>query len=513
MNDSFSSIADRIDQAEVLDAGEAFDGGVPPVSSLSRELATQPANDTGNGKRLLARYGDQLRFVREVGPHVWTGTHWDGMAGTEHALRLAQKTAALIGTEAASFTRMDGESDEDFDKRKARRHAWGVTSGNDGRIKAMIAQAAPHATFGPEDFDHDPMVLNVENGTLRFKVTETGKARVPEVSFGPHLREDLITRMVRAPYDPDADAPLWRAFIGRVQPDAKIARFLQVWTGYCLTGLTGEQKLVFFYGTGRNGKSTFVDILADMLSSYAASLRFESLAGENSRRGDQATPDLARLPGVRFLRAAEPEQGMRFKEAEIKAITGGEKMLVRHLHAKFFEMQPVFKLVLSGNHKPDIRGLDEGIWRRILLVPWDVKIPVLEVDTDLKKKLWQERSGILNWALDGLRLYLEEGLDIPAAVRAATDEYRADSDPIGDFIATCTEPDPHGHIEAGKFYQAYVYWAQQNGMPPWKGTAFGRALGQKGLAKEMGRIRKYTGIVLKSEAIAPEAPLRSRFDD
>ena len=519
-------IAGLVDRAEILSDGQ---GGAPPPrdpegedgaggsgfsgTPLDRELAGLPPNDTGNGQRLLRRFGSEIRFVREVGPHIWTGTHWDGVGGGEHALRLAQKTAAAIRDEARTLKKRDDEDAGDFVKRRNRHHQWGITSGNDGRIKAMIAQALPHAIFGPEDFDKDPLALNVENGTLQFAVERDGGSRVGAVNFHPHERDDLMARIAKTPYDPAAESPLWRAFLARVQPDSDIALFLQVWTGYCLTGLTTEQKLVFFYGQGRNGKSTFVDLIGDLLTGYASSLRFESLAGDGNRRGDQATPDLARLPGVRFLRAAEPEQGMRFKEAEIKAITGGEPMLVRHLNAKFFEMRPVFKLILSGNHKPDIRGLDEGIWRRILLVPWNVVIPQNEVDPALKEKLWQERAGILNWALDGLRIYLERGLEIPDAVKAATDEYRSDSDPVGDFLAKCTEPDEAGFIEAGKLHKAYVYWAEQNGMKPWSGTAFGRALGHKGLAKEEGRIRKYTGIVLKIEAIPPETVARSRFDD
>lgn len=518
-DDPVRAIAGIVEAAEVLaeDEGPAEpsgnSGSLPPADPpqaaadpLDAELALLPANDTGNARRLIRRFGDRFRFVREVGPFVWTGTHWDGVGGTEHATRLAQETAAAIRGEVAAIRAAgprDGEAEAAWHKRIARHVTWGITSGNSGKIAGMIAQAQPHCTVAPDDLDTDPLSLNCENGTLHFGLRDEDGQRLPFVERRPHRRDDLISKCCPVVYDPKAPAPLFAAFLARTQPDPAVRRFLQVWAGYCLTGLTAEQKLVFFHGGGANGKSTFVDVFARLLAGYAASLRFESLAGDNQRRGDAATPDLARLPGVRFLRAAEPEQGLRLKEAEVKAITGGEPLLVRHLHGRFFELRPVFKLVLSGNHKPDIRGLDEGIWRRILLVPWTVHIPQAERDPALPEKLWAERSGILNWALDGLRLYLEEGLVVPDAVLAATAEYRDDSDQIGAFLRACTEPDPGGFVQAGELYRVYVRWCEDNALKPWSGTAFGRALPQKGIQKTDGRVRRCLGIRLAADAPSP----------
>src|SRR5262249_2140373 len=140
-----------------------------------------------------------------------------------------------------------------------------------------------------------------------------------------------------------------------------IRRFLQSWMGYCITGLTDEQALVYFHGNGANGKSTFVDTICRLMGTYSRTLSFESLAGEQGKRGDQATPDITRLPGSRLVRASEPERGVAFKESLLKSLTSGENLLARHLHEKFFEFKPTFKLVLSGNHKPEIGGVDHGI--------------------------------------------------------------------------------------------------------------------------------------------------------
>ena len=186
---------------------------------------------------------------------------------------------------------------------------------------------------------------------------------------------------------------------------------------YCPTGVTTEQKLVFNYGEGGNGKSVFIDLIAKMMGPYAVSLPFASLLRDDRKRGAEATPDLARLPGARLVRASEPEKGSRFAEATIKAITGGEEITVRHLNHGFFDFVPHFKLTLSGNHKPAIRGQDRGIWRRFLLVPWEVNVPDEQQDKDLPAKLWAERDGVLNWILDGVRIWLECGLVVPDRAR------------------------------------------------------------------------------------------------
>ena len=485
-------------------------GSTPLSDDLDSELSGLPANDTGNAQRLMRRYGERFRFVREVGPFVWTGSHWDGAGGGELLRRLAQQTAAAIRGEAYALRRKGPRSDEgptSFEKRVSRHFNWAVTSGNSGKIEGMIAQAAPHCTVAPDELDRDPLLLNVANGSLTFGLDRDGDSRIARVELREHRREDLLSKVMDAEFDPAAPSPRWGAFLTTVVPDEAVRRFLQVWCGYCLTGLVTEQKLVFLYGSGANGKSTFVDLLARMLQGYAASLRFESLAGDQSRRGDAATPDLARLPGVRFLRAAEPEQGIRLKEAEVKAITGGEPMLVRHLHGKFFELRPCFKLILSGNHKPDIRGLDEGIWRRILLIPFTVTVPPEHRDPDLPDKLWAERSGILNWMLDGLRVYLEEGLVVPQAVQDATTVYRDEQDPVGEFVRGCTQPDPEGSVRAGELYRVYAAYCAEAGTRAWTQTAFGRALSQKGYQRDKNNGRPlWRGLTLSESAPSPRAP-------
>ena len=299
-------------------------------------------------------------------------------------------------------------------------------------------------------------------------------------------------------FAPNAACPTFQRFLKEVQPDADLRLFLQVWSGYCLTGNTSEQKLVFNYGEGGNGKSVFIDLIARIMGPYAVSLPFASLLRDDRRRGGDATPDLARLPGARLVRASEPEKGARFAEAAIKAITGGEPITARHLNHGFFDFVPQFKLTLSGNHKPAIRGQDRGIWRRFLLVPWEVSIPDDEQDKNLPAKLWAERAGVLNWLLDGTRLWLERGLEVPDRVQAATNEYRADSDPVGRFIHDCVQPSPGVNVQASAMYSAYSDWCAANAERPWTKHMFGRVLPERGLHKQKlgGGLVYYTDVEL-----------------
>jgi putative DNA primase/helicase len=303
--------------------------------------------------------------------------------------------------------------------------------------EASVAQARPF-----EDLDAAPLAVNVQNGTLIFSVDEGGSeggGRVSGVQLVPHNRDLMQSKMMDVAYDPNATCPQFVAFLERVMPDAQMRAFLQRWFGLSMTALTGEQKLAFLYGQGANGKSVLMDLLGRILGDYAATAKIESLTGTNRRGGGDATPDLIPLMGARLVRAAEPEQGTRFQEAMIKDLLGGESMLVRQLQKEFVEVKPKFKLTISGNHKPEIRGTDDGIWRRVMLVPFDVQIPKAERDPLLGEKLWEERAGILNWLTGGLLDYLDGGLREPSTVTEATTEYRRDSDPLGTFLSDATD--------------------------------------------------------------------------
>jgi len=528
----------------------------PEVAAACSRLAQ---NDTGNGHRFIAWFGRRMLNVRDVGEHVWCGSHWQPEGGKEAWQRYAQTTAERIAIEALyiegsradvaliasaeplagkdpddltdserDILRLAGQAEDRLAKRRGDRRKFAVSSGNTSRISGMIAQAVPHMTVAPEEMDRDPLAINVLNGTVRLvkEVTEEEDPDCPDpdvvrlhkvtrwrVRLDPHNREDRISKVMPVAYDPKAKCPKWLAFMERFQPTEPIRRFLQLWHGYGLTGLMGEQAFVYNYGLGANGKSTFMDTIARLQGPYAQSLPAEALTGDQQRRGDQATPEYARLPGARLVRCAELPRGQGFRESTLKMLTGGEPILVRHLNKGFFEFRPTFKTIGSGNDRPSIGGVDEGIWRRMKLVPWKVIIPPAERRPmeQVIAEFMAEGSGILNWLLEGLAEYLLYGLAVPDEIQAATDDYRNDMDPIGEFTRACVHKEA-GHDETARsMYLAYVSWCHANSVKPFTEKTFATIMVQKAFEKTSGRIRLYRNVRLVEVPADPESQGQPSF--
>lgn len=558
------------DEAESIDpgpppqdavaAGQGSDAPPPaspdPVEEKVRECLPFPLNDYGNGQRVCVHLGDRILFVPRMSWFCWDGRRW---APDEDALlvrRLAHGIAPLIVREAnlvelpaaeaqivaqaeADAERLDqllsiedpdaGEKSElrqlraramlaadlkkKLEKIKSGRRTHAKNAGNSGPISNMLAEAQPYSHASIADLNADPLLVCVGNGTIRLTFTpkgdEPGEDAAAQAELQPHDRDHKISKIAAADYDPSATCPTFDAFLKRIQPKAEMRAFLKRWFGYSLTGLAGEQKLVFFHGGGRNGKSTLVDIVAKIMGDYATTVPIESLTGSDQRKGADATPDLVRLPAARMVRAAEPEEGAKVKEAFIKQVTGGEAMMIRRMREEFVEIDPVFKLTVSGNHKPNVKGTDEGIWRRLLLVPFDEQIPKNQVDRTLSSKLWAERSGILNWMVEGALEYLEEGLAEPDEVLAATDEFREESDPVKRFLDVAVDITGDAELRetAKEMALAFQRWQRDNGLAEWqlntvskrlkeKAGSYRNAAGQT-FASIKSNIAMYTGIQLK----------------
>lgn len=461
-------------------------------SELDQRCAKYLKNDVGNARRLIARFGKDLIHVQDVGWHAYTGTHWDREDGDRRAQILAHKTAMAMFNEAKALEAegpRDGETPKDFRERIDAHKKWASGSGNSNRLSAMLREAQPYLTKRVEDMDANPRLLNLANGTLELRPAAKGGIRLRR-----HKREDMITRISPVKYDAKATCPIYDAFLAKIMPVEALRGYLQRWAGYSLTGETGEQCLSLFYGAGANGKSTMVDVWAYIAGDYAMTLPMASLLHDDRRRGSEASPDIARLPGARLVASGETNAGSRFDEALLKSLTGGDMMTARHLNKGFFEFKPQFKLVLSFNNKPVIRGQDEGIWRRLNMVPFGVVIPKEERDRDLPAKLRAEASGILNWMLDGLRAWLDAGLKVPDEVRAATDDYRAESDPVGQFLLAATEPAPGETVRAKDLYSAYCAWCRDNALTPISNNAFGRKCTDRGIERITIGVVFYRGI-------------------
>jgi putative DNA primase/helicase len=275
-------------------------------------------------------------------------------------------------------------------------------------------------------------------------------------------------------------------------------RFLHQWGGLSLTGDISEHKLAFFHGGGRNGKGTWVEAMAAMAGDYAGSISIDSLTNTGQkRRGDQATPDLARLPGVRFLRVSEPDKGTTWNDGLIKQLCGGDPVDARHLNKGFFTFLPSFKPTISGNNKPKSKDLSHGFWSRMQLVPWDVTIPDDEIDRKLGDKLREEGSGILNRLLEGLLDWKANGLIVPEEVRAATRAYRNDSDDVGRFLgALCEVSDDHKNVRCGalELHKLYRAWAGHAGASEIGLKTFKAAMEDKGFTSIQSDGVKWLGV-------------------
>jgi putative DNA primase/helicase len=313
-----------------------------------------------------------------------------------------------------------------------------------------------------------------------------------------HRRDDLITKMAPVNYDPAAPCPQYLAFLNKVcAGNADLIGFLQRLGGYCLAGSTSERVLVFFWGTGHNGKTTLLETWRGLLGDYAATTPISTLM---VKCGGEGIPnDIARLAGVRLVIAAEGEAGQHLAESLVKRLTGGDTLVARYLHREFFEFEPQFKILVATNHKPVIRGVDNAIWGRVRLVPFTVEIPEAErIGSYHKHLLATEASGILNWMLEGCRRWQREGLGTPPEVRTATDTWRQEMDRLGEFFAAgCVVLDPAAKTSSGDLYRVYVRWCETANQHPVSQTVFGTELGERGYpAHESHGVRYRLGLRL-----------------
>ena len=407
---------------------------------------------------------------------AWDGKRWTREGADARLGQAEHETARAIQREAAALKASGDLAGAE------RLSKWGHASESSGRLRAMGERVQNLLTARIEDFDKDPLKLNVLNGTLVFFKADDQDY----VQLKPHDPKDLMTMLAPVTFDPEATCPRFDQFMDEVHPGQQdgdaVRRFLQQWGGLSLTGLTGDQKLTFHIGRGRNGKGVWVSTLARVMGDYAKTLRIESIldTGRPSQ-GGQASPDIARLRGVRFLATSEPGKGAVLAESFVKQLTGEDRLLARALHKEFFEFQSQAKLTMQGNYRPTISGTDEGIWGRVILVPWKVMIPVEKRDPNLQHKLAEEASGILNWLLDGLRDYLDSGLCIPPSVREATEGYRSDSDPLGRFLDFCTRSAPGARVQSTQLHHLYCAWARANGETEWSAKGLGAAMRDRGI--------------------------------
>jgi putative DNA primase/helicase len=453
-------------------------GSAPPVKPRLHEQA-QPKEpkfnltEMGNAERLVYRNGRNLKYCIEFEEWLlWNGSTWieDKKKQIE---RIAIKTFREIFTDAST--------EEDMERR-TQLVKWAQSSEKSSTFLNSIARAEAMLPISQEELNKDGYLLNCSNGVVDLKTGE----------LMPHNRDFLMTKNTHIEYQSHSDCPTWIGFLESIMKDDEgnikqdLIEFLQKAIGYTLTGDTSEQVAFFLWGTGRNGKSTFINIVKEILGDYGKQTNSDTFTSKMNDNG--INNDVARLHGARFVSAVESEDGQKLSESLIKQLTGGEPITARFLRKEFFEFIPEFKIFFTTNHKPIVKGDDEGIWRRIRLIPFTHTIPKENVDKQLPEKLRKELPGILKWAVDGCIKWQQEGLGEPEEIKAATDEYKEEMDLLSNFLDECCVSIPDAKVAVNDIHKVYMKWAEENGEYPMKQRAFSSRLQLRGFSK-----RKSTG--------------------
>ena len=463
---------------EDYDVGVEYAPAEPSPILDSNEKPTEQFNmtDLGNSERMAAMHGADLLWCDPWSSWLsWDGKRWR-KDDTREIDRRVNGVVRSIYAEAAA--------EPDSDRRKAL-GTWAHQCEGAFRRRAIAEGARSMLPARPSEFDTDPWLLNVDSGTLDLR---TGERKA-------HERGDMLTKLAPVAYDPNAQAPTWEAFLHRIMGgNENLIGFLRRAVGYSLTGDTREQVFFICYGTGANGKSTFLEALSAALGDYAQKTPTETLL---TKRGGGIPNDVARLRGARLVTAVEAEEGRHMAESLVKQMTGGDTVAARFLHQEFFEFAPAFKLWLATNHKPIIRGTDYAIWRRIRLIPFTVTIPDAEQDHGLGEKLRAELPGILAWAMRGCLEWQRDGLGTPSEVSQATNAYRKDMDVLGGWIDSCCACAPTAEGRAGELHANYKEWCAASGEQPISSRKFSQALEERGFDKAQDRAGTfYIGIGL-----------------
>jgi len=453
MNGAGGGAAHRVDHdGGDYGHGEASNGasGYQSPSDVSAVPVEEPLalSDTGNAKRLVRQHGADLRYCHPWG--IWLafdGARWK-----------ADDTAQVDRWAKAAVRTIAGEAEqEDNENRRKALLAHALKSEHAQRHRAMIdlARSEDGIPILPAHLDADPMLFNLENGTIDLRTN----------TFRDHRRRDLICKLAGVRYATNATCPTFEKFLERILPDPDLRRYLQRAFGYCLTGDVGAQVLFFAHGAGANGKSTLLNCMLRLLGDYATRAPSELLLAS---RGDRHPTEKTVLHGRRLAVCYEANEGRRFDLAVVKALTGGDPVTARGMRQDFWTFDPQHKLWLAANAKPVVMANDEATWRRIQCIPFEVTITEEEQDPSLREKLSAELSGILNWALAGCREWLEagggkRGLGEPSKVREATEDYRVQEDIIGAFVEDRCVLLPTAKTRKSELYKEFTRWAEDNG--------------------------------------------------
>lgn len=443
------------------------------------------------GKREFDR---DARHVAKWGKWLfWSGTRWQLSEKLEHMTRtrnyLRVRSEEVIHW-AASKVEVEGTEKKNAPDRLlkwAKDQARSLRNKNTVAAVEALAQSNPASAARSDDFDENRLLLGTPGGTVDLA---TGQLREA-------CREDMLTKLTAcSPAAPGSRPARWLTFLQETfDHDHELIAFMQRAAGYALTGMTSEHKLLFFYGTGRNGKSVFLNTLFDLWGDYARRAAAETFL---NTQGDKHATGLAGLQGARLVVGSELPVGKTWDESTIKDLTGGDVITARYMRGDFFDYIPQLTLMIAGNNQPSFRGVDEAIRSRVVMVPFNMTIPPEKRDRNLSEKLMAEGPEILRWAIDGALHWRERGLDVPAKVAEASNEYMDEEDTLGQFLRDETVTDPNGFETSAKLHVYFRLWCQRQGLREWTQRTLSKELKSRGfLADRQSGDRGFTGLKMR----------------
>ena len=429
--------------------------------------------DMGNAVRMARMHGNDIRFCYSFNKWlVWNQKTWEIDAKGE-VVGKAKQTVRKIKKDAKGCDQ------------KLYQHAMASQSAM--KIKNMISltKTEPGIPVSSNELDKDEWLISCQNGTLNLKTGE----------LMPHDRKHLITRIAPVNYDPNAECPKFLAFMNEIMAgDEEVIRFLQRAVGYSLTGDISEQCFFILWGSGANGKSTFLEVIRKMLGEHAGQTDINTFI----LKQHQGIPnDIAALEGKRFVTTTEVDESKKLAESVIKQVTGDEPVSARFLYGEFFEYNPTFKIFMGTNYMPQINGTDDGIWRRIYRICFNVKIPEEKMDRHIKDRLLEELDGIFAWAVRGCLEWVKDRLNPPPQVMFATESYRKEQDNIQNFIDDCCVTGDAFEISKKNLYRVYSEWAKTNGEVSLAMRSFSERLKNKGFDDFKRSAMYWKGIALR----------------
>lgn len=448
----------------------------------TKEYPIRSYDDTGNADRFIDRYGNLYKYSYIANKfYIYDGMKWK-VDDKGSIRKLIDEMIESIKNEKV----LHSEDVTEEEAREVFQKYYKKTRGTQAK-KNIMNELMHRRPATPDDFDRDDMLINVANGYIDLTSRELYK----------HDINKMFSQITNTDYTEKMQPAVWLDFLNDIfAGDKNVIRYIQKALGYSLTGSTREQIMFILFGKGRNGKSIFVEVISEILGDYSNNMQAKSLM---VKKNDNVNTDIARLSKARFVTSSEPNEGFRFDEGLIKQLTGGDKVTARFLYAEEFEYTPKFKIWVSTNHKPIIRGTDDGIWRRLVLIPFDVQIPEEKVDKDLKYKLLREAPAILNWMAEGAYMWMQEGLEMSDKLKAASKAYRTEMDVIEQFIEDECKRVDDGRVKANELYSVYKNWANENNAYKMSNKDFGQKMKEKFKYKRMNTGMYYLGLEKNSK--------------